>query len=50
MTAVIDSGAQVSMITKYFCEQYGMRMKPLRGLLHLESIGVNNAILELCKS
>ena len=40
VTALIDSGAQVSSISAQFCEELTLQIQPLGLLLELEGMGV----------
>ena len=39
VTALIDTGAQVSTITWEFCEQHGYDIHPVKQMLHLQGMG-----------
>ena len=39
MTALVDTGSQVSTLTEGFCLEFGLRILPLRGCLHLKGTG-----------
>ena len=43
MTALVDTGSQISTLTEGFCNERGLRILPLRNLmervLHLEGTG-----------
>ena len=43
MTALVDTGSQVSALTEVFCTEMGLRILPLRnwigGVLHLKGMG-----------
>ena len=39
MTAPVDTGSQISALTEGFCTEFGLRILPLKGLLHLKGTG-----------
>ena len=39
ITALVDTGSHISALTKVFCTEFGLRILPLRGLLHLKGMG-----------
>ena len=40
MTALVDTGSQISALTEGSCSDFGLRILSLGGLVHLEGIGV----------
>ena len=38
MMALVETGSQISVLTKEFCTEFGLRILPLRGLLQLEGM------------
>ena len=39
MVALVDTRSKISALTEWFCLEFGFRILPLRGLLHLKGTG-----------
>ena len=48
VTALIDSGAQVSSISAQFCKELTLQIQPLGWLLELEGMGCSHPIPQIC--
>ena len=47
-TALIDSGAMISMMSREYCEEHKYEIQPLDGLAPIEGSGGRHPLFELC--